>query len=71
MALSGFSDTQIQKMERWQGATFKEYIREQLACYSEGMTMKMKRNFKFVNEHGNAYYNVTSTCVLSEYASAA
>ncbi len=44
---------------------------EQLACYSEGMTTKMKRNFKFVNVHGNAYYDVTSTCVHSEYASAA
>jgi len=49
------------------GATFKEYIREQLACYSEGMTTKMKRNFKFVNVHGNAYHDVTSTCVLSDY----
>ena len=55
LALSGFSDTQIQKMGRWRGATFKEYIREQLTCYSEGMTTKMKRNFKFVNVHGNAY----------------
>ena len=70
-ALSGFSDTQIQKMGRWRGATFKEYIREQLACYSEGMTTKMKHNFKFINVHGNAYYDVTSTCVLSEYAYAA
>ena len=70
LALSGFSDTQIQKMGRWRGATFKEYIREQLACYSEGMTTKMKRNFKFVNVHGNTYYDVTSTCVLSEYADA-
>ncbi len=67
LALLGFSDTQIQKMGRWRGAAFKEYIREQLACYSEGMTTKMKCNFKFVNVHGNAYHNVTSTCVLSEY----
>ena len=71
LALSGFSDTQIQKMGRWRGATFKEYIREQLACYSEGMSKAMKRNFKFVNVHGNSYHDVTSTCVLSEYASAA
>ncbi len=68
LALLGFSDTQIQQMGRWRGATFKEYIREQLACYSEGMTTKMKRNFKFVNVHGNAYYDVTSTCVLLEFA---
>jgi hypothetical protein len=67
LALSGYSDTQIQKMGRWRGATFKEYIREQLACYSEGMTTKMKQNFKFVNVHGNAYHDVTSTCILSDY----
>ena len=67
LALSGFSDTQIQKMGCWGGATFKEYIREQLACYSEGMTTKMKRHFRFVNVHGNAYNDVTSTCVMSEY----
>ena len=71
LALSGFSDIQLQKMGCWQGATFKEYIREQLACYLEGMTMKMKRNFKFVNVHGNAYHDVTSTCVLAEYECAA
>ena len=67
LALSGYSDTQIQKMGRWWGATFKEYIWEQLACYSEGMTTNMKRNFKFVNVHGNAYHDVTSKCVLSDY----
>ena len=42
IALSGYSDTQIQKMGRWKGATFKEYIREELACYSAGMSSKMK-----------------------------
>jgi hypothetical protein len=31
LALSGYSDMQIQKMGRWKGATFKEYIREELA----------------------------------------
>ena len=53
LALSGYSDTQIQKMGIWQGATFKEYIQEQLESYSEGMTTNMKRNFKFVNVHGS------------------
>jgi hypothetical protein len=67
LALSGYSDTQIQKMGQWRGTTFKEYIREQLACYSEGMTTKMKKNPKFVNVHGNAYHDVTSTCVLADY----
>jgi hypothetical protein len=42
LALSGYLDTQIQKMGRWKGATFKEYIREELACYSAGMSSKMK-----------------------------
>jgi hypothetical protein len=36
-------------MGRWKGVTFKEYIREELACYSAGMSSKMKQNFKFVN----------------------
>ena len=38
LALSGYSDTQIQKMGRWKGATFKEYICKELACYSAGMS---------------------------------
>lgn len=42
LALSGYSDTQIQKMGHWIGATFKEYIREELACYSAGMSSNMK-----------------------------
>jgi hypothetical protein len=67
LALSGYSDTQIQKMGRWKGATFKEYIREELACYSAGMTTNMKRNFKFVNISGNAYNDVTMTCVMEDY----
>ena len=67
LALSGYSDTQIQKMGRWKGATFKEYIREELACYSEGMTKNMKRNFKFVNISGNAYHDVTTQCFGQDY----
>ncbi len=38
LSLAGYLDTQIQKMGRWCGATFKEYIREELACFSEGMS---------------------------------
>ena len=49
LVLSGYLDTQIQKMGQWKGATFKEYIREELACYSAGMSTNMKRNFKFIN----------------------
>ena len=67
MALSGYSNTQIQKMGRWKGATFKEYIREELACYSTGMSSRMKQNFKFVNIAGNAYNDVTGRCLEEDY----
>ncbi len=67
MALSGYSDTQIQKMGRWKGATFKEYIREELACYLAGMSSSMKRRFEFLNISGNAYNHVTATCLEVDY----
>ena len=54
-------------MGRWKGATFNEYIREELACYSAGMSTKMKRNFKFVNISGNAYNDVTGKCLEEDY----
>ena len=68
LALSGYSDTQIQKMGRWRGATFKEYIREELACFSAGMSKDMKRSFQFVNIAGNAFHDVTDATVLQEYS---
>ncbi len=63
LVLSGYLDTQIQKMGRWKGTTFKEYIREELACYSTRMSSKMKQNFKFVNISGTAYNDVTGKCL--------
>ena len=54
-------------MGRWKGATFKEYIREELACYSVGMSSRMKQNFKFVNISGNAYNDVTGRCLEEDY----
>ena len=60
LALAGYSDTQIQKMGRWRGATFKEYIREELACYATGMSKDMKRKFNFVNIAGNAFTEIDS-----------
>jgi hypothetical protein len=47
--------------------TFKEYICEELACYSVGMTTNMKQNFKFVNISRNAYHNVTTKCLEEDY----
>jgi hypothetical protein len=67
LVLSGYSDTQIQQMGRWKGATFKQYIQEELACYSAGISTNMKRNLKFVNVLGNAYHDVTFTCLEMDY----
>jgi hypothetical protein len=58
LALAGYSDTQIQKMGRWHGGTFKEYIREELACYAQGMSRDMKRKFNFVNIAGNVFTEI-------------
>ena len=68
LALSGYSDTEIQKMGRWRGATFKEYIREELACYAQNMSRKMKQKFNFINIAGNAFHDITTELVLSEYS---
>jgi hypothetical protein len=58
LTLAGYSDTQIQKMGQWRSATFKEYIREELACYAMGMSKDMKRKFNFVNIAGNAFTDI-------------
>ena len=71
LALSGFSDREIQKMGRWRSATFKEYIREELSCYAHGMSRKMKRNFGFVNIAGGVYHDVTPTTIVTPYNSTA
>ena len=70
LALSGYSDTQIQKMGRWRGTTFREYIREELACFAKGMSRRMKRKFNFVNIAGNAFHDITDELVLQEYSAA-
>jgi len=67
LSLSGYSDTQIQKIRRWRGATFKEYIREELACFSEGMSKSMKKKFDFVNIAGNAFNTITDDLIDREY----
>jgi hypothetical protein len=67
LALLGYSDTQIPKMGHWKGAMFKEYNREELACYSTGMYTSMKQIFKFVNISGSAYHDVKQTCMTNEY----
>ena len=66
MSLAGYTERQIQKMGRWRGKTFKEYIREELHCFSKGMSRSMKKLFKFVNVAGGAYHDVTSTVMATQ-----
>ena len=68
LALAGYSDTQIQKMGRWRGDTFKEYIRENLACFSEGMSKAMGQTFNFMNVEGGATTDITNAVVAMPYA---
>ncbi len=60
LALAGYLDTQIQKMGRWRGATFKEYIMEELACYARGISCDMKQKFNFVNISGNTFTKINN-----------
>ena len=69
LSLAGYSDTQIQKMGRWRGETFKEYVREQLHTFSEGMSRSMKKMFGFVNVEGGVFHDITSTVVAMAYNS--
>jgi hypothetical protein len=68
LALAGYSDTQIQKMGRWHRATFKEYVRNELACFSSGMSRDMKKKFGFVNVSSNAFSDITDACVNGDYS---
>ena len=73
LSLAGYSDRDIQKMGRWRGETFKEYIREELHCFAEGISTAMKQDFKFFNISGGShseFVDVTRTTVVSDYQSA-
>ena len=69
LSLSGYSDREIQKMGRWRSATFKEYIREELACFSAGMSTNMQRRFNFVNIAGGTLHDVTDSTLGADYDS--
>ena len=71
LSLSGYSDREIQKMGRWRSATFKEYIREELACFSAGMSTNMKQKFNFVNIAGGVYTDITQALIDEPNASTA
>jgi hypothetical protein len=63
LALNGFSEMHIRKMGRWRGDTFKEYVRKELHCFSDGMAKAMKQCFKFVNVTGHALTDITSQII--------
>ncbi len=63
LALNGFSEMHIQKMGRWRGDTFKEYVSKELHCFSDGMAKAMKQCFKLINVTGHALTDITSQIV--------
>ena len=70
LSLAGYRNRDIQKMGRWREETFKDYIREELYYFLEGMLTAMKQYFKFVNITEGAYselVDVTRTTVVSDY----
>jgi hypothetical protein len=66
LSLSGYSDREIQKMGRWRGETFKEYIREQLDCFSKGMSKSMKQKFNFVNVEGGVNTDIVEVVDITK-----
>lgn len=68
LALSGYSDRQIQKMGRWRSATFLEYIKESLFEFSAGMSTNMKRSFNFVNVEGGVFRDITNVALNTDYS---
>ena len=60
-------------MGRWRGENFKEYIREELNCFAEGMSTAMRKYFKIFNIDVRAYselVDVNITTVVSDYKTA-
>jgi len=68
LSLAGYSDRHIQKLGRWRGETFKEYVREQLSNFSEGMSASMQKTFGFVNVEGGVFHDVTETLLTLPYS---
>jgi hypothetical protein len=65
--LAGYSDREIQKMGRWRSETFKEYVREQLSNFSEGMSRSMSKKFEFVNIEGGVCHDISRTVMGMAY----
>ena len=57
-------------MGHWKGAIFKEYIGEELAGFSEGMSISTIKKFKFVNLAEGVNSNIVdviSTIMVTDY----
>ena len=59
---------QIQEMGRWHGATFKEYVRNELMCFSTSMSRDIKLKFGFINISTNTFSDIMDACINAEYA---
>lgn len=68
LSLAGYSNRHIQKLGRWRRETFKEYVREQLSNFSEGMSTSMQKTFNFVNVEGGVFHDVTETLLTLPYS---
>ena len=44
-----------------------EYIREELACFSKGMSKSMKQLFGFVNIAGGMFHDITDKVIDTNY----
>ena len=49
LKLMGYEDTTIMKFGRWRSLTFLQYIHNQIAHISEGVSLKMSMDIKFTN----------------------
>jgi hypothetical protein len=67
LSLAGYSKQKIQKMGRWRGETFLEYIRESLSDFSAGMSKMMSKCFGFVCLEGGVYRDVTEDVLARDY----
>ena len=67
LLLVGFSTMEIQNMVWWCSTTFMEYIHEELARFSVGMSTKMHPKFGFVNVARRVYMDITNKLVNTPY----
>jgi hypothetical protein len=63
LALSGYLDMHIHKLGR-RGEKFKDHVREERHCFSDGMVKDMKQCFHFGNVMGHAFHNILIDTLL-------